>query len=98
MKGRKNYKNLLIAEIRPPNQRQMKKTVIKLGSGHQKRKQWFIDRIGKRVFRPPVNCQCDSCKSGHLNGILILDETHADCLYSCEGELGIRYNDKSLPI
>jgi len=63
-----------------------------------KRKKWFIDRIGKRVYRAPVKCQCDTCKSGHINGILILDEEHANCLHVYEGELGYRYTDKQLPI
>lgn len=71
---------------------------IQAKNAYQKRKQWFIDRIGKRVFRPPVKCQCESCKDGHINGILISDADHADYLLCCEGELGIRYNDKSLPV
>lgn len=69
-----------------------------LKTAYQKRKQWFIDRIGKRVYRPPVTCKCQSCVDGHINGILISDETHADYLHACECELGIRYNDKPLAI
>lgn len=69
-----------------------------LETAYKKRKQWFIDRIGKRVYRPPVRCDCQTCIDGHLNGILICDETHADYLHSCESELGIRYNDNKLPI
>lgn len=71
---------------------------LELKSAYQKRKQWFLDRVGKRVFRAPVHCKCKSCEDGHLNGILISDKDHADYLHCCEGELGIRYSDKPLPI
>lgn len=59
----------------------------------KKRKQWFVDRIGKRVYRCPIKCQCDSCKNGHINGILIQDYEHAIYLHLAEGEMGIRYTD-----
>jgi hypothetical protein len=63
-------------------------------SSWNKRHQWFIDRIGKTVYRPPVSCTCQSCIDGHLKGILISDETHADYLHCCEGEMRLRYADK----
>jgi hypothetical protein len=59
----------------------------------KERKQWFVDRIGKRVYRSSVNCQCDSCKNGRINGIMILDYVHAIYLHLVEGEMGIRYTD-----
>ena len=69
-----------------------------LETAYKKRKQWFINRIGKRIYRPPLRCDCQHCIDGHINGILISDETHADYLHSCENELGIRYNDNKLQI
>lgn len=62
----------------------------------QKRQDWFISMIGKRVYRAPVSCQCESCKNGNLNGILVDDEMHADYLHACESEMRIRYSAKPL--
>jgi hypothetical protein len=62
----------------------------------KKRKQWFVDRIGQKVFRCPVKCQCASCDKGHKEGILIHDYEHAIYLHLVEGELGLRYTDKQL--
>jgi len=75
----------------------MKKTQnINIYTAWRKRKQWFINRIGKRVFRCPVKCDCESCKKGHREGILIADEEHAIYLHLCENELGLRYTDTQL--
>ena len=35
---------------------------------YQERKQWFIDRIGKRVFREETSCQCETCKKARTIG------------------------------
>lgn len=62
------------------------------------RKAWFIARIGKRIFRGPVHCTCETCIASHLDGIVIADEFHAIYLNDIESELGIRYLDVRLPI
>lgn len=49
------------------------------------RKQWFIDRIGKRVFRNKTTCTCLVCKSVYDKGWLIEDENEAIYLYDMEG-------------
>ena len=36
------------------------KTILKIMI--ENRKQWFIDRIGKRVYRGQTSCQCETCK------------------------------------
>lgn len=57
------------------------------------RKQWFIDRIGKRVYRGSISCTCESCQKVEKEGLVISDNDHANYLYDCERELGVRYYD-----
>lgn len=47
----------------------------------EKTESWFIERIGKRIYRGPVNCNCPMCKKVTTHGLLINDERHADYLY-----------------
>ena len=48
------------------------------------RLQWFYDRIGKKVFRT---------KNNIYGSIKIFDRQHANYLFLCENELGIKYFD-----
>ena len=48
------------------------------------RKQWFIDRIGKRVYRNKTSCDCATCERIYTDGIIISDSTHADYIFDCE--------------
>lgn len=57
-------------------------------------KQWFIDRVDKRVFRTESKCKCDTCKHVAENGLVIFDELHAQYLYDCQNEMGLYYFDK----
>jgi hypothetical protein len=66
-------------------------------NGYKKREQWFLDRVGKVVFRGPVTCTCQSCIDGHVKGVLIADRDHALYLHDIENELRIRYMDNKLP-
>jgi len=50
------------------------------------RSQWFLDRIGKVVFRNKTTCQCATCNDVYENGLIIHDEMHADYLQNCEAE------------
>lgn len=50
----------------------------------ENRKQWFLDRIGKRVYRDSNGCSCEVCKRIRDVGLVILDETHAIYLYDME--------------
>jgi len=50
-----------------------------------KRKQWFIDRVGKRIFRNYHKC-CEHCDKIYADGIVISDITHANYLYDIECE------------
>lgn len=51
----------------------------------ESRKQWFIDRIGKRVYRGETSCQCETCKRISKEGLIISDLMHAEYLYDVEG-------------
>jgi len=59
------------------------------------RTQWFLDRIGKRVFRGDVSCECLSCKGVTSHGLIIDDEMHARYLDMVEAtpDMEIRYFD-----
>jgi len=50
------------------------------------REQWFIDRVGKRVWRNENNCGCVDCINVHKHGLIIKDKEHAHVLYHIEGE------------
>ena len=53
------------------------------------RKQWFIDRIGKRVFRPAGTCECKTCRRIEGEGLVIEDKCHAEYLLDVEGCSGM---------
>jgi len=59
------------------------------------RQQWFLDRIGKRVFRNGDGCNCPSCLNVLDNGIIIASEEHAMYLDMIEStpDMGIKYFD-----
>ena len=66
---------------------------------YKARKQWFIDRIGKRVYRNGTTCTCGVCERVKEEGLIISDKMHADYLCDVEGCSGedpkqaIRYFD-----
>ena len=45
---------------------------------YKKQLQWFLDRIGKRVFRDSLSYNCESCTCVENNGLIIKDENHQD--------------------
>jgi len=61
------------------------------------RLQFFIDHIGKPVFRPRNGCKsrsgkpCSICEHNYQNGLIIADESHASYLAMIEAETGITY-------
>lgn len=56
-------------------------------------KQWFIDRIGKRIYRENNVCSCPVCAKVHEEGLIITSEDHAIYLYDCQ-EMNLNYYDK----
>jgi len=61
------------------------------------RLQFFIDHIGKRVFRPMNECKahngknCAHCEDVYKNGLIVEDSIHASYLESVEAETNITY-------
>jgi len=61
--------------------------------------EWFIKRIGKRIFRLTKNGKgdeehcCMHCKKVYDEGLIIHDKQHADYLWCGQGEMGLRYSD-----
>jgi hypothetical protein len=58
-------------------------------------KQWFIDRIGKRVYRDKNTCDCEMCNDVFENGLIIKNETHATYLYHIQNEYQYIYTDEN---
>ncbi len=50
------------------------------------RKQWFLDRVGKTVYRNDNGCPCDVCKRVLEEGLIIGGDFHAEYLYDMEGD------------
>lgn len=60
---------------------------------YEERRQWFLERIGKVVYRNSNGCGCTVCAEVYREGLLIDDESHASYLNDVSGEMGIRYFD-----
>lgn len=57
--------------------------------------QWFLDRIGKKVYRDVLECDCASCREVEKDGLLITNETHASYLCAIDQEFwaeGVKCN------
>lgn len=52
-----------------------------------KTKEWFLERIGKRIYRDKSSCPCQVCLEVFKNGLVIADEQHADYLFLIDGDL-----------
>jgi len=50
---------------------------------------WFLDRIGKRIWRDRGTCTCPVCEEVYKNGIIIRDEFHAKYLHMIEQDFAI---------
>lgn len=65
----------------------------------RRNEQWFLDRIGKKVFRDINDCPCDTCKDIGAHGLTIVDRLHAlylydiQCNYEAEGT-SLNYRDE----
>lgn len=60
---------------------------------YDERQQWFLDRLGKRVFRNHNSCDCGVCGKVGDMGIIINNKLHAYYLQDCELELEVMYFD-----
>jgi hypothetical protein len=71
------------------NKKKLKKSV-------QHELKWFMDRIGKIVYRNTLHGHskcCETCKKASEFGIFIKDKVHAEYLFTIQGDLGIDYRD-----
>jgi len=60
-----------------------------------KTKQWFIDRIGKKIYRNSNGCDCEVCKNIGVHGVIVSNELHAIYLFDIQNaynEEGINLN------
>lgn len=55
------------------------------------RKQWFLNRIWKRIYRDPMNCPCPSCKQVDVEWLIIEDRFHAINLFDTEGDYAVEW-------
>lgn len=65
-------------------------------SNNKKTLEWFTQRIGKKVYRKHNFCKCSGCLNVWENGLIIIDEMHADYLFACESEMNLNYFDKEV--
>jgi len=53
------------------------------------REKWFIDRVGKVIWRNKTTCKCGVCESVYQNGLLLSDEGHAMYVCICESDVSV---------
>lgn len=58
--------------------------IISMDRNIPNRKQWFLDRVGKKVYRNDNGCKCPICEDVAYNGIIIGSAMHANYLYDIE--------------
>jgi len=56
--------------------------------------QWFLDRIGKRIYRRGGACRCEHCQKVLKEGLIVRDRQHANYLFDCQNKIPVRYSDK----
>lgn len=66
---------------------------MKNPNNHKDAVGWFIERIGKRVYRPTTSCPCEVCKDVEENGVVVADELHAHYLADVAMEFPVDYYD-----
>ena len=49
-------------------------------------KQWFLKRIGERIYRDDQDCPCDTCKRILEEGLVIEDRQHAEYLWAVDND------------
>jgi hypothetical protein len=53
-----------------------------------KSKEWFIDRIGKRIYRDSRRYCCATCLEVEKEGVIVCGETHATYLADVDMDFG----------
>lgn len=60
-------------------------------------KQWFLDRIGDRVYRKKTTCDCECCTRVAKEGIVVKNTGHAQYPSDVSAEMGVEYFDEPIP-
>lgn len=47
---------------------------------------WFLDRVGKRIYRDDTSCTCGTCKKNNKDGLIVNDEQHAEYLHTIQND------------
>jgi len=61
----------------------------------EKTKDWFLERIGKRIYRDKSSCLCHTCEEVSENGLVVNDEMHATFLFDVQNDFaaeGVYFN------
>lgn len=53
------------------------------------REKWFIERVGKVIWRNKTNCPCSVCEDVYNNGLYLMDEGHASYVFCTESEYDV---------
>ena len=53
-----------------------------------KSKEWFTQRIGKRIYRDSCRDCCPHCKKVQEKGLIVYDEMHASYLADVDMDFG----------
>ena len=54
---------------------------------------FFTTRIGKRIYRDKLSCKCDDCQEVKEDGLVIMDQQHAEYLHMVSNDMMIEYRD-----
>lgn len=58
------------------------------------RLKWFVDRVGKIVYRNRTTCDCPVCENVYKTGLYINDRFHAEYVYDME----CMYSKENIPV
>jgi len=56
---------------------------------------WFINRVGTRIYRDKVSCRCVICTQVEKDWLIVHDKAHAEYLHMCSWDMWIDYFDKT---
>jgi len=66
-------------------------------NSYNERKKWFLDRVGKKIYRDKNFCDCFVCKRVENEGVVVLDKNNALYLLDIES-LSNDPNESNHPI
>lgn len=54
---------------------------------------WFLERVGKRIYRLTDTKCCHNCDEVMRTGLEVNSVAHAHYLYDCQNEMELVYSD-----